>query len=91
MAVRITAIRLSGGTSHQHITNLWWTNQVDDKTGQSTRAAMVEFIEGGGKAFVNEGGRRVDVYVRTPVSGPKYLQTQADGYWANNLLALPRK
>ena len=91
MAVRITAIRLSGGTTHQHITHLWWTNQVDNKTGSSTRAAMVEFIDGGGKAFVDEGGRRVDVYVRAPESGPKFVQTKADGVWKNNLLALPHK
>jgi hypothetical protein len=28
------------------------------------------------------------VHVRVSPSGRKYLQTQADGYWSNNLLAL---
>jgi hypothetical protein len=38
---------------------------------------------------VDEGGHRVTIYVRMPVSGSKYLQT--GGRWENTLLALPRK
>jgi hypothetical protein len=34
------------------------------------------------------GGKRAEVDVRTSASGRKYLQTKADGYWNNNLLAL---
>lgn len=33
-------------------------------------------------------GKRAGVGVRTSTSGRKYLQTHADGYWNNNLLAL---
>jgi len=40
---------------------------------------------------VDEGGHRVTVYVRMPVSGSKYLQTATGGRWENTLLALPRK
>jgi hypothetical protein len=35
------------------------------------------------------GGKRADIDVRTSKSGRKFLQTYADGYWNNNLLALP--
>lgn len=92
MAIRITAVRLSGGTTHQHITRLWWINPATSETGDNSRAQIVDWIENqGGKAYVDEGGHRVDVGVRTPASGSKYLQTYADGYWQNNLLALPKK
>lgn len=33
-------------------------------------------------------GKRAKVGARTSASGRKYLQTHADGYWNNNLLAL---
>ncbi|QSR28822.1 hypothetical protein CFH99_24675 [Nocardioides aromaticivorans] len=93
MAIRITAIRLSGGTQHEHITHLWWTNPGTGETGDSTRAAIVSWIENdGGKAYVEDNtGHRVNVLVVTPNYGAKYLRTYADGVATNNLLSLPRK
>ena len=92
MSIRITAIRLTGGATHQHITHLWWTNPADGRTGDNTRADIVSWIENeNGKAYVEEGGHRVDVGVVTPATGPKYLRTYADGTWKDNLLALPRR
>lgn len=93
MAIRFTAIRLSGGNTHQHIVRLWWINPSTGKTGENTRAALVEWIENqNGKAYVEDsGGHRVNVGVVTPSSGAKYLRTYADGRWTNNLLALPQK
>lgn len=91
MATRIIGIRLEGGYSHQHISQLKWINPSTNEGGVNTWAAIVDFIENQhGKAFVDEGGYRVDVYVRTPASGPKFLQTYADGRWQNNLLSLPQ-
>jgi hypothetical protein len=92
VSIRITAIRLTGGNTHQHITRLWWSNPADGKTGENTRAEIVLWIEReNGKAYVEEAGHRVDVLVVTPVSGPKYLRTYADATWKNNLLALPQR
>lgn len=92
MSIRIYAVRLTGGTTHEHISRLWWVNPANSEAGDSSRAVIVDWIENhGGKAYVDEGGHRVDVRVRTPAYGEKYLQTAADGYWKNNLLALPRK
>ena len=52
---------------------------------------IVDFIDNqGGKAYVDEGGYRAYVYVRTPNVGPKFLQTYADGKWQDNLLSLPK-
>ncbi|MET8978964.1 DUF3892 domain-containing protein [Streptomyces sp. NPDC004539] len=94
MAIQITAVRLStGGTTHEHITHLWWTNQASSETGHSTRAQLVDWIENqGGKAYTSDRtGHRTEVAVVTPARGEKYLRTRADGVWTNNLLALPRR
>jgi hypothetical protein len=92
MTIRITAVRLQGGNDHQHIVRLWWTNPSSGNTGDNSKAEIVSWMENkNGKAYVEEGGHRVDVLVVTPAYGEKYLRTQADGRWTNNLLALPRK
>ncbi|MFD0278541.1 DUF3892 domain-containing protein [Kitasatospora sp. NPDC127111] len=93
MAIQITGTRLSGGSEHQHIVHLWWTNPATGETGDNSRAEIVAWIEDkNGKAFTDDGrGNRADVAVRTPSYGAKYLQTHADGVWTNNLLALPRR
>jgi hypothetical protein len=49
----------------------------------------VRNIENGEWTFYTlVGGKRAVVGVRTSASGRKFLQTHADGYWNNNLLAL---
>lgn len=92
MAIRITAIRLSGGTTHEHIVHLWWTNPATSERGDGTRAEVVSMVEQGTKAYVDDAhGNRADVRVVTPATGAKYLRTYADGKWTDNLLALPQK
>lgn len=93
MTIRITAIRQAGGTGHEHIIHLWWTDPASGKTGDNTRAQVITWIEQEhGKAYVDDGlGNRADVLVVTPTNGQKYLRTHADGRWTDNLLALPRR
>jgi len=93
MSIQITAIRLSGGTSHEHIVRLWWTDPATGDSKHNSRAGVVSWIETkDGKAYVeDEKGHRVDVLVITPRHGEKYLRTYADGVWTDNLLALPRR
>jgi hypothetical protein len=93
VTIRITAVRLSGGQGHEHITRLWWTDSASGKTGDNSRAQIVTWIEDdNGKAYVDDGqGNRADVLVVTPRYGDKYLRTYADSRWTDNLLALPRK
>lgn len=93
MAIRITHIRLSGGTNHEHIVHLWWTNSSTGQTGDNTRGAIVSWIEDeSGEAYVEDAaGHRADVGVVKPQFGAKYLRTYADGQWTNNLLSLPRR
>lgn len=93
MAIQMTAIRLSGGTEHEHITHLWWTNPDNNKSGDNSRAQIVSWIENdGGQAYVQDtAGNRAYVGVVTPAHGEKYLRTHADGKATDNLLALPRR
>jgi hypothetical protein len=93
VAIRITDIRQAGGTGHEHISLLWWTNPATGQDGDNTRAEIVSWIEDkNGKAYVEDArGNRADVLVIAPPRGEKYLRTYADGRWTDNLLALPRK
>ena len=55
-----------------------------------TRQQVVAYIEARRYAFYTlVGGRRAGLAVRVSAGGTKYVQTHADGYWNNNLLALP--
>lgn len=91
MAIRITQIRLEGGTSHQHITRLWWSTA--STSGDNSRAEIVDWVEGkNGQAFVEDArGNSIPVGVVSPDHRAKYLRTYADGVWTDNLLALPRR
>lgn len=91
MAVRVTHVRMqSGGTRHEHIVSVKWENAGTGANGSSTVAEMVKYIDEGGKAYTLEQGIRAEIGVRRPSSGRPYIQTHADGYWTNNLLALPK-
>ncbi|MFD8911892.1 DUF3892 domain-containing protein [Streptomyces sp. NPDC059575] len=91
MAIQITARRMSGGNTHQHIAELRWTEPSTGKSGRNPRADIVGWIENKNiKAYTDDGrGNRADVGVVTPSHGAKYLRTHADGVWTNNLLELP--
>jgi hypothetical protein len=86
--VYVTRIRLTGGTYHEHISDVMWRNSATGETGQSTKAAMVHYIDSGARAQVTDGRNTVDVGV-VRASSP-YIRTYADGKWTDNLLALPR-
>lgn len=91
MSVRITAIHLSqGGYAHEHITDVKWTSYEDDSSGQSTKAATIDWIDKGGKAYVASATTKVPVLVIRPQGGTPYLRTYANGTWTDNLLSLPR-
>jgi hypothetical protein len=69
--------------SHEGITHL------GSSKWKWTKAEVVKSIEEGTNTFFTKSGdKRADVYVREGKSG-KYVQTKADGVWANNLVELP--
>lgn len=75
-------IKPDRNSPHEHITHLggpgWcWPVQT-----------VITLIESGINTFyTNNGGRKADVRVRQR-NGRKFVQTVADGYWTDNLLAL---
>lgn len=86
--IHCTHIRLAGGTRHEHIVRIRWTNRQTHATGESSREEMVSWIRRGGAAFVTDGMHSVRVHVVNAV--PPYVQTYRDGIPTDNLLALPR-
>lgn len=92
MAVRIIAIRKTGGNSydsHEAVSHYKWLNEQSNETGISTRVDMVAWVEQNNRAYVRDKSGTVDCYVNTSRVGTKFLQTYADGRWADNLLSLP--
>ncbi|ACU76139.1 hypothetical protein Caci_7310 [Catenulispora acidiphila DSM 44928] len=90
--VRMTHKRLAGGSGHEHIVRLWWTDAAN-RVGDNSTAEFVGWIEAKTvAAYVQDSyGNRVSVGVVTPQFGAKYLRTRADGKWTDNLLALPNE
>jgi hypothetical protein len=89
MAVYVEQVHMEGGTGHEHIAKVKWQNRTDKKTGESTKAEMVKYIDvDKGEARVADGSSYVQI--GTVQATPKYIRTHADGKWTDNLLALPR-
>lgn len=92
MAVKITCINKDNGDHydpHEAITHLGWIVESTNETGKNTRAEMVKFVEGGGKAYTKDYlGNVAYLVVRTSRSGNKYVKTVADGKETDNLLYL---
>jgi hypothetical protein len=78
---------MEGGSKHEHIAKVTWEDRDTEHTDESTREAMVTWIEDGGEARVADGASYLKVRVVDAI--PKYIRTYADGKWTDNLLALP--
>lgn len=89
MSVQVISVHLEGGNTHEHITELKWWNPADGSTNVSSKSQMVEYVDGGGSAYV-EGAPRAFLHTVHPAGRTPYVQTKADGQWSNNLLSLPR-
>jgi hypothetical protein len=88
--VNVTAVHMTGGTRHEHIATVQWTNPDTGVTGESTRETMVDWIRNKhGVAHVHGSDGSVS-RVGVVNANPPYIRTYADGDWNDNLLALPR-
>ncbi|TKW62028.1 MAG: DUF3892 domain-containing protein [Blastochloris viridis] len=80
---QVTHIRLSNGTTHQHITQLaiggqWYTRQQ-----------VVDFIRSGHSFYTQVyGGSKT--YLKVVDATPPYVQTFANNTPTDNLLSLPK-
>lgn len=91
MSVKITCINKEGGyhqDTHEAITNFGWVNEQTKATGNSSLAQMVEFIDGGGVAYVKVGQNSATCYTNTSRSGRKFVETRPDSTQVDNLLSL---
>lgn len=92
VSIEITAIRLSNGhLAHEDVSDVWWRNVDDHHFGCCSVQAMVDWIEGGGKAYVPSGDRRRPLWVVEPFAGPKFLRAHDGARLTDDLLALPRR
>ena len=73
------ATKPNGATSNEAITKLG---------GPAREGVYYELVGGIHTYYTFVGGRRADLKPRQN-NGTVYVQTAADGYWNNNLLALP--
>jgi hypothetical protein len=88
--VDVTAVHMTGGTGHEHIALVRWSNPETGVTDESTREAMVAWIrDANGTAHVRGSDGSV-ARVGVVDANPPYIRTYADGTWNDNLLALPR-
>jgi predicted aldo/keto reductase-like oxidoreductase len=80
----VTCVKTLDKTRHEGIielAGLGW---------HGSRQDVVEDIEKNQHRFYTEAsGNRAYLVVRELANGKKYVQTQADGLWTNNLLELP--
>ena len=75
---------------HEAITDFKWINESTNESGQSSREAMVNFIDNQkGKAYVRSGNLKAFCYTRRIGNNSKFLQTYSDGKFNDNLLSLP--
>lgn len=95
MAIRITCITKPDGilqNPHEAISTLGWINEATGKGSNISRVDLYDWLKlKGGVAYVTDSlGTRAFVKPRENGFGTKFVQTQADGIWSDNLLALPR-
>ncbi len=81
--IQVTCVNKPDRNSpHEHITHL------GGRTWRKTVQDVITSIENHTDTFYTDDGRkRANVQVRER-NGKKYVQTQADGSWTNNLLEL---
>lgn len=94
MAVRITCINKQQGyhqDPHHAIEYLGWVEDGTGRTGKSSRLEVYNFLKNNnGSAYVLDGYvNKAYLFPRENFAGTKFVQTQADNVWTNNLLALP--
>ena len=89
--IQVTHRHMAGGQRHEHIAEVKWKNIGTGKTGSSSRASMVAWLDGAksNQAFVQDAkGNKASIGTVHPTGAPAYIRTFADGKWTDNLLAL---
>lgn len=87
----ITAVRLTGGEGHEHISAVMWRSGATIGA-VAPQGAIIDWLCGhdDGRAVVMEGKHEVRVEIVRENGKEPYLRTRANGAWSDHLLALPR-
>lgn len=88
--IQITAVHMVGGVRHEHIAEVQYRQLPNGPMLRASRADMVTYVDQHpNDVIVVHGGRTVTVGAvhETYVA---YIRTHADGFYNDNLLALPR-
>jgi hypothetical protein len=88
--IEITAIRLEGGTGHEHVAAVMWRSGAS--VGQSPTSAIVEWLglSRQNEAVAADGSRLLALEVVWSAGAPPHLRTRVAGAWTDDLLSLPR-
>lgn len=89
--IEITAIKLEGGSAHEHITDVLWRSAAT-ALGHCPRLAIVSWLEESNEnqaVLAGASGLLHVAVVRRPNQSP-YIRTHKDGVWTDDLLSLPR-
>jgi hypothetical protein len=89
--IEVTAIKLEGGSAHEHITHLLWRSAAT-ALGQCPRQAIVLWLGESNEnhAVVDGGSGWVHIAVVRRLNQSPYVRANRDGLWTDDLLALPR-
>ena len=92
MAVKVTCIKKTIGNHenpHVAISNFGWINEETNKTGNSTRIQIYDFIKTGGIVYVNDKtGKSINLIALETSIGTKYVKTPPNDSKVDNLLSL---
>lgn len=93
MSIRITCIKKSNGyhsNPYTAIESLGWIEDGTNKTGNTSRLEMYDWVKQGGYAYVKDSkGNSAKLIHAETSEGTKYVKTVADGTKTDNLLELP--
>lgn len=89
--LKITHVHMTTTTdnTHERIAQVWVVDTTNNAGVSWTVDQAVSHLNNGGKLYVVEPPRQIEVMVRS-LNGRSFIQTVSDGAWSNNLLALPR-
>lgn len=92
MAYQVVAVRMSGGTEHEHIAGVAIVWEKDDSYKAKTEKinTAISCIKSGQQYFTRDwAGEEADVVV-VGTGSSAYIRTKKDGVMRDNLLRLPR-
>lgn len=93
--ITFTAREMSGGTGHEHIIRLWWSDQTTGQNGDMDIGTATQWLDKpANRAYVKDQmfpGQYVEAFVVKPQYGHWYIRTHANGRWTDNFLALPTR